>query len=79
MQNNGILERLEKIFSDILDNNNISLSRSTTPNDIEEWDSITNIEIIVQAEKAFNIKFSLGEMLEFKNVGDICDTIAKRL
>ncbi|MFA6923525.1 MAG: acyl carrier protein [Bacteroidales bacterium] len=74
-----VLTQLTPIFIDILDNKNIALKPETTAKDIEEWDSITYIQLIVAIEKHFKIKFTSIEVSNFKNVGEMCETIIKRL
>ena len=74
-----ILSRLTPIFIDILDNENIILNPETTAKDIEEWDSITYIQLIVAIEKQFKIKFTSIDVSNFKNVGEMCEAIEKKL
>jgi len=59
----------------VLDEDGILLTASTTANDIEEWDSLTHMQLIVAIEKHFKIKFNSSEVLKFKNVGEMCDRI----
>jgi len=75
METKEILDQLTPIFREILDNDSINLSESTAAKDIEEWDSITHIQLIVAMEKRFNIRFTAQEIQQFKNVGEICETI----
>lgn len=70
-----ILNEVQNIFRDILDNEEIELSETATVDDIEEWDSLTHIQLIVAIEKHFKIKFTSKEVLAWNNVGDIIDCI----
>jgi acyl carrier protein len=79
MSSNEILAECNKIFIDQLDNTGIVLKRETTAADIEEWDSLTHIQIIVAVEKHFKIRFSSMEIPGFKSVGDMCDAIEKKI
>ena len=74
-----ILAELTPIFRKELDNDSINLTREITANDIEEWDSLTHIQLVVALEKHFKIKFTSSEIQGFKNVGEICDAIAYKV
>ncbi|HXP49991.1 MAG TPA: acyl carrier protein [Bacteroidia bacterium] len=74
-----ILNECNKIFIDQLDNDSIVLKRETTAADVEEWDSLTHIQLIVAIEKFFKIRFTTAEIQGFKNVGAMCDDIEKKL
>jgi acyl carrier protein len=75
METEKILSDLNVIFKEVLENQEIELNPSTSAYDIEEWDSLTNIELIVAIEKHFNIKFRSSELAELRNVGQLCDAI----
>ena len=79
MDKNQILEELQEIFREVLDNEEIVLASETTADDIEEWDSLTHIQLIVAIEKHFKIKFTAKESLMWENVGDVVITIENRL
>ena len=74
-----ILERLNGIVGDVLAIENLSLEPATTVGDVEGWDSLTHVQIIVAIERAFNIRFRTGEMAGLANVGELVARIAKRL
>ena len=73
-----ILAQVEGIFRDILDDETIVLTDSSTANDIEDWDSLTHIQLIVAIEKHFRIKFTSREILSWNNVGEMIDCIAAK-
>ena len=75
MNNEQIIQQLHPIFIDVLDNENIQLSETSTAADIEEWDSLTNVQIIVAVEKHFKVRFTTGEIQKLNNVGDLCTLI----
>jgi len=78
MDRTEIKSRLNEIFQDIFDDPSLRISESTTASDIEAWDSITHIDLIVEIEKKFKIKFSTGEVRGLKNVGDLIGMIAQK-
>jgi acyl carrier protein len=78
MDDQAIWERLNPIFREILEDPDIELSPTTTADDIEGWDSITNIELLVAIEQEFDLKFHTGEIAGLANVGELVDLIAKR-
>lgn len=75
MERNQVLAELQEIFRDTLDNEDITLADATTANDIEEWDSLTHIQLIVAIEKHFRIKFTSKEILSWQNVGEMVECI----
>ena len=78
MERNQILAEVEEIFRDVLDNEEIELQDATTADDVEEWDSLTHIQLIVAIEKHFKIKFTSKEILSWQNVGQMIDCIATK-
>ena len=73
-----ILREVNGIFIDQLENENIILNRASTADDIEEWDSLTHIQLIVAIEKHFKVRFTSAEIQNFKNVGEMCDALEKK-
>jgi acyl carrier protein len=67
--------KLESVFQKVLEENNITITREMTAQDIEKWDSLRHIQLISEVEMAFGIKFKLREVLSMKNVGDLIDLI----
>lgn len=79
MERSDIFKKVNEIFCDELDNDNIVLTDETTADDVEEWDSLSHVQLIVAIEKAFGIKFTSNEILSWNNVGELIDSIEKRL
>ncbi len=79
MERSAILEKLNGIFTDVLDNDDIRINETSTANDIEEWDSLTHIQLVVAIEKSFKVKFTTYEIQIWKNVGDMVNSIQAKL
>ena len=79
MENNDVLLMVQEIFRDILDNEEIILSNETNADQVEEWDSLTHIQLIVAIEKKFKIKFTSKEILSWNNVGEMLNAICSKL
>ena len=69
------LQKVNAIFIDTLDNEDIVLSYETTANDVEDWDSLTHIQLVVAVEKSFKVRFTSQEIQSWKNVGEMLDCI----
>jgi acyl carrier protein len=79
MEKTDILKQVQDIFRDILDDENIILSDASTAEDIEDWDSLTYIQLIKAIEKNFSIRFTSREILSWNNVGEMLDCIKSKL
>lgn len=79
MERKDIFEKLNEIFIDVLDLDECELTDETSANDIEEWDSLSHIQLIVAIEKALKIKFSSLEIMKWKNVGEMVDSIEEKI
>jgi acyl carrier protein len=78
MNREEVYERLTEVFRDVFDDEYIELSDKTTSDDIEDWDSLEHVNLIVAIEKEFGMKFTMGEVTGMKNVGAMVDIIAQR-
>ena len=78
MDKNQILAEVQEIFRDVLDNEDIEINFDTVADDIEEWDSLSHIQLIVAIEKHFKIKFNSRELMEWKTVGDMIECISAK-
>lgn len=79
MDSDQAIKEVNDIFIDVLDEDKIVLTRDTTADDIEDWDSLTHVQLVVAIEKHFKMKFSSSEIRNFKNVGEMCDSILDKL
>ena len=79
MDRTEILSRANEIFCDIFDDDELVITDETTAADIEDWDSLEQINILVAMEREFGVKFSVGEVEGLANVGEMLDLIASKL
>ncbi len=79
MTTEEITSRVTGIFKDVLDDDSIVLRRETTAHDVEGWDSLSHINLIVAIEKEFKIKFDLMELKPLQNVGELFDVIQRKI
>ena len=78
MNREEIYKNLNEVFSDIFDDD-IKVSDETVSSDIEGWDSLEHINLMMAIEKKFNIKFTMGEINKFKNVGEMVNAISQKI
>ena len=78
MTREEIFHKLDEVFQDVFDDDEISVNEETTANDFEDWDSLEHINLVVAVEKCFDIKFTMGEVTSMKNVGEMVDIIMER-
>ena len=71
MKDDEILKRLNEVFCDVMDDEKIVLSHSTNASDIEEWDSLNQIKIILACEKEFDVKLNVRDINMLESVGDM--------
>lgn len=75
METNEIVKQLQSVFRSVFDDEQIVLTAETTAEDIEDWDSLTHIQLVVAIEKTFHVKFTAREIMEWQNVGTIINSI----
>ena len=78
MERKEIFSKLNEIFIDVLDLDECNLTDETNANDIEEWDSLSHIQLIVAIEKRFGIKFTSLEIMKWRNDGELVDSILSK-
>ena len=79
MERSDILAKVQEVFRDELEVEDLVLTDETTADDVEEWDSLSHVQLWVALEKAVGIKFTSREILSWDNVGDLVDCISKKV
>ena len=79
MTESEILQKLTVVLRDVFDLPDLVLKNSTTAQDIDEWDSVNHIMLLVETERQFKVKFQTAEVEEMKNVGDLVSMIRVKL
>ncbi len=72
-------EKLNAIFCEVFDDEDIKIHPAMTANDVDGWDSLSHVNLIVAVEGKLGIRFGQKELLTFKNVGDLLNCIEKKL
>ena len=75
----NVYEELNSVFRRAFDDDEIVVTPETTSNDIEGWDSISHINLVFVVEKHFKVKFRNSEILKWKNVGQMADSVSEKL
>ena len=75
MEKEDLFENIQEIFRDIFDDEFLTIKRSTNSDDIEDWDSLNHINLVVAIENEFSIKFGFDELSDLKDVGAMVDLI----
>ena len=76
---NEILVRVRDVIAKVFGDDDVVVHSSTTAADVEGWDSVSNIEVMIALEREFGIRFNTGEMASVANVGELVTLIAGRL
>ena len=79
MNQEQILANLTPIFHEVLDNDGLVLTRELSAGDVEEWDSLSHIRLVVAVEQAFGLRFKTTEIADLDNLGGLVDLILQKL
>lgn len=79
MSREEVYVKLNEVFRDVFDDEDITVCDTTTAADIEDWDSLEHISLVLAVESCFGIKFNMGETNSMKNVGAMVDLIIKKI
>ncbi len=69
------LDRLTDVFQDLFDDDELVITRDTTAADIEDWDSLMHVTLVVNVEREFDLTFKSSDVSKLKSVGDLMDLI----
>ena len=78
MDESQIYVRLQEIFESVFDDDSIQIKPDLSAKDVDGWDSLTHIRLILTVERAFHVKFSTSEIGKLQNVGDLVELIKAR-
>lgn len=78
MDRNELLKQINTVFIDTMDNELLVIDDATTAADVEEWDSLTHILLVVAIEKHFKVRFTSKEIQSWKNVGEMLDCVSSK-
>jgi len=76
MESKEILKVLNDVFKDVFDDDMLILTRNTTAKDIEEWDSLNQIKLIIECERAFDIRLKARDINMLENIGEMVDHLS---
>lgn len=72
------LARLQEIIRNVFDDDSLVVGRETAAQDVEAWDSVQNVTLMLEVESTFGVRFSTSEMAYLKNVGELADLIDRK-
>ncbi|MBR2996073.1 MAG: acyl carrier protein [Lachnospiraceae bacterium] len=79
MSREEIFEKLNEVFRDVFDDEEIEVGEETTAADIDGWDSLEHINLIAAVEQEFGVKFTMGQVVTMKNVGEMVRLIEEKI
>ncbi len=72
------IEKICEILRDFFDNDEITIDEKSSAKDVEGWDSLANVQIMLSIEEEFGVNFDLDDMVKFKCIGDIVECIERK-
>jgi len=75
----ALLPEVQEIFRDVLDEPDLELTRASNAETVDDWDSLSHVNLMVAIEKRYKVKFSLGELDKLKHIGDLLDLLEKKI
>ncbi len=79
MTREEVFEKVNEVFREVFEDDDITVNDETTSADIEDWDSLEHINLVNAIEQEFGIKFNMGQIVSMKNVGEMVDIIISKL
>ena len=78
MNRENIKEKLQSVFIEVFDDEDLTICDSTNSDDIEDWDSLNHIALVLSIEKCFYIRFMTGEVQSLNDVGDMIKLLEEK-
>lgn len=79
MDSAEIYQKMTPVFRDVLDDETLELTAELTAKDVDDWDSLSHVRLILSVERAFGVRFSTAELAQFENVGELVDMVSDKL
>ena len=79
MTENAILEKLQSVFRDVFEDDELSINRQSSADDVDGWDSLMHVSLMINVEREFGVKFSTTQVASLKDVGELVDLLESRL
>ena len=79
MTEREVWDSLVVVMRETFDDRGLDVTRETTADDVDAWDSLSNVELMLALERRFGVRFYTGEIARMRNVGELADTIELHL
>lgn len=79
MKKEELMKKIQEIFADVFGDSSIEINENTNADDIEAWDSLTNISILAAVQDEFSVSFEIDEIVAMKNVGEMVEAIMGKM
>ena len=79
MKTEDIMEKIQDVFREVLDDETLEIREETVPGDIDDWDSLSHVILIVALEEKFAVKFKITELQKLGDVGDMARLVAEKI
>ena len=73
-----VMQRVEEVFQDVFDSDQLTIGRETTAADVEGWDSLMHVRVVIAIEKAFQVRFTSSEVAALATVGGLVDLLGRK-
>ena len=78
MTMDAMLDQLQSVFRDVFEDDELTINRLTSADNVEGWDSLMHVSLMINVERVFGVKFSTTQVASLKNVGELMDLIESR-
>lgn len=79
MERTEILQKVQELLSEIIDNEDLVLTEASSPQTVDDWDSLAHFQLVMEIQSEYGIKIGAGEIQSWKNVGDIVNTVLSKI